>query len=114
MTDPFSPTIPAPEDPSVQGWINQAKEDLTQRLGIPVEQIDLISFELKVWSDAGLGCPQPGMNYIQVPQDGYLIVLRAEGLLYNYHGGGSGDPSPFLCENYASNDEFLPPPGIDE
>jgi hypothetical protein len=114
VTDPFSPTIPAPGDPGIQGWITQAKKDLAQRLSIPVEQIDLTNFELKVWSDAGLGCPQPGMNYIQVPQDGYLIVLRADGRVYNYHGGGSGDPSPFLCENFTGNDEFLPPPSIDE
>jgi hypothetical protein len=59
----------------------------------------LLSFELKVWSDAGLGCPQPGMAYIQVPQDGYLIILRANNQLYNYHGGGRGDNPPFLCQN---------------
>ena len=80
----ISPTVPAPENPVVQGWIQQAKEDLAQRLSTSIEQVELIRFEAKVWPDPGLGCPQPGMNYIQVPQEGYLIVLRSGDKRYNY------------------------------
>ena len=36
------------------------------------------------------------MAYIQVPVDGSFIQLRAGGVLYDYHSGGSRDP--FLCE----------------
>jgi hypothetical protein len=84
--------------PSLQIWVDLAKEDLAQRLDFPVDDIELLAFELKEWSDASFGCPQPGMSYAQVPQDGYLITLQAADQVYNYHGGGGGDLSPFLCQ----------------
>ena len=74
----------------------QAKEDLAVRLGISPNQIALLSYEEVVWPDASLGCPQPGMAYIQVPQDGALIRLSAKGQVYDYHSGGNR--GVFLCE----------------
>jgi hypothetical protein len=41
--------------------------------------------EEKDWPDSSLGCPQPGMAYLQVITPGYLIVLRALGNDYMYH-----------------------------
>ena len=84
--------------PGVQGWVAEAKEDLANRLSISTSEIELLSFESKVWSDAGLGCPKPGMVYAQVLQEGYLIRLAAGDETYNYHGGGDGSQPPFLCE----------------
>jgi len=105
--------------PAVQNWIDQAEEDLSQRLGISTEEIELVSFENKVWSDSSLGCPQPSMRYLQVQKEGYLIRLRIGNELYNYHG--SDETPPFLCEQASlllpltapKKDEFIPPPGSD-
>ena len=105
--------------PAVQTWINHAQKDLAQRLGIATNEIELVSFETKTWPDSSLGCPQPGMRYLQVLKEGYLILLRAGNDLYNYHGS-SGTP-PFLCQQLAflkppltpKVDEFVPPPGSD-
>ena len=80
---------------AVQGWIDQATVDLAQRTSLPVEGIELIAFELKEWSDSSLGCPQPGMMYAQVLQEGYLIRLQAGDQVYTYHCGRG---APFLCE----------------
>ncbi|MGD9318190.1 MAG: hypothetical protein PVG56_15245, partial [Anaerolineae bacterium] len=63
------------------------------------------------WSDGSLGCPQPGMAYKQVPQEGVLIRLSVSGTIYNYHGGGSRDP--FLCQHKFKNTEPLPGLGND-
>ncbi len=109
----------APPPPAVQTWINHAQKDLAQRLGIATNEIELVSFETKTWPDSSLGCPQPGMRYLQVLKEGYLILLRAGNDLYNYHGS-SGTP-PFLCQQLAllkppltpKVDEFVPPPGSD-
>ena len=76
--------------------VDQAKEDLAQRLNISTAEIELLSFEAKVWSDSSLGCPQPGMRYLQVLSEGYLIRLSAGDQTYNYHGGGNR--APFLCQ----------------
>ena len=89
---PAEPTF----QPGVQNWVDQAKEDLAQRLKISSAEIELLSFETKVWSDSSLGCPQPGMRYLQVLQEGYLIRLSTGDQVYNYHGGGNR--APFLCE----------------
>jgi hypothetical protein len=82
--------------PGMESLIEKAREDLAQRLAVPITQIDLIEAKSVVWPDASMGCPQPGMAYIQVPQDGALIVLQAEGKAYEYHSGGNR--GLFLCE----------------
>jgi hypothetical protein len=89
------PPSPSALPPAAQEWVNQAITDLAQRTGLPLEEIEFLSFELREWSDSSLGCPQPGMMYAQVPQDGYLIQLRVDEQVYNYHGSGD---TPFLCE----------------
>jgi hypothetical protein len=97
--------------------IIQAKEDLAERLGISPNQIALLSFEAVVWPDSSLGCPQPGMRYLQVPMDGALMRLGVDTEMYFYHSGGAQDP--FLCEQTSQIiprvnpkfDELVPPPG---
>ena len=37
------------------------------------------------WNDSSLGCPKPGMNYLQVVTPGYRITLEAQGRRYEYH-----------------------------
>jgi hypothetical protein len=73
-----------------------AKEDLANRLNISTDSIEIITVELVTWPNSGMGCPQPGMEYAQVPVDGLLIQLSVDGVEYNYHSGGSRDP--FLCQ----------------
>jgi len=83
------------EDAEYPGPVAVAVSDLATRLGIDESAIKLVSFDAVVWPDGGLGCPQPGMAYTQVPVDGALIVLSAEGREFRYHSGGVRDP--FLC-----------------
>jgi len=83
----------APESEAV---VHMAANDLTQRLSLAPEAIQLISVEPVEWSDASLGCPQPGMMYAQVITPGYLVVLEAEGEQYTYHT--DMDRFVVLCE----------------
>jgi len=92
------PTVSVSSD--LQPLVDQAVADLAQRLSIEPAQVELVKFEFVVWPDAGLGCPQPGMEYLQVLSDGYLIQLRVGKRIYAYHGGERR--GPFLCENPAS------------
>ncbi|GIV77548.1 MAG: hypothetical protein KatS3mg050_1942 [Litorilinea sp.] len=93
---PTSQEAPMPTSAPVSNpLVQQAMADLAQRLSIPTEEITLVSYEEVVWPDASMGCPQPGMAYIQVPQDGARIVLQAGGQTYVYHSGGNRPP--FLC-----------------
>lgn len=104
---------PTPASPFLQKLVTQASEDLARRLGIDVDQIDLVEFKAVVWPDGSLGCPRPDMAYIQVQQEGTLIRLQVGGRIYEYHSGGNRPP--FLCEQPSGKpiegDSLLPPPG---
>lgn len=97
-----SPTT-APEEettmqnPSNNPLVEQAIADLAGRLNIDAGEIEVVSIEEVTWPDAALGCPQPGMVYAQMLQDGVRIMLGAGGTEYDYHS--SADGPPFLCEN---------------
>ncbi len=106
-TTEMTPVTPA--DPNLQNLIGKAKEDLAQRLNVLLTQINLIEAKAVVWPDASLGCPQPGMRYKQVPEDGALIVLQVNGITYEYHNGDRR--GLFLCQK--AHKEASPPPPID-
>lgn len=107
MTMLVIPTIPTPSDPDLKKLITQANGDLAGRVSVPVDQIEVLEARAVVWPDASLGCPQPGMRYKQVPVDGALIRLRANGQVYEYHRGGSR--GLFLCEQPLKVQKGTPP-----
>jgi hypothetical protein len=98
-------------EPGLEGLVKEAREDLAGRLSISVDQIELLAARAVVWPDGGLGCPQPGMAYKQVPQEGVLVRLGAGGNVYNYHGGGSR--GLFLCQQKLKPSKPLPSLGHD-
>jgi len=71
-----------PEYPPV---VDMAKNDLAGRLNIAVEQVRLVKQERKDWPDTSLGFPEEGKSYAQVITPGFVIVLEANGRLYEYH-----------------------------
>jgi hypothetical protein len=76
--------------------VDQAKADLTQRLGVDAAEVSVVSSEEVTWPDGSLGCPEPGMHYTQALVPGNRTVLEAGGKQYHYHSGGHR--APFLCE----------------
>lgn len=113
QSEPQKESLPMTQPPQpssgMESLIEKAKEDLAQRLSIATTEISLVETREVVWPDASLGCPQPGMKYKQVPEDGALIVLEAQGVTYEYHNGGSR--GLFLCEKVYKDPN--PPPKID-
>jgi len=105
-----TPPIPPPPGSTENQLVVAAREDLADRLGIPVEQIELITLEAVTWPDGSLGCPEPGVEYIQVQREGTLIRLRVGTRIYQYHSGGSRPP--FLCEHPSVDMELPPPSGF--
>lgn len=69
--------------------------DLADRLGVDRADIDIVEARAVTWGDSSLGCPQPGMQYLQRITDGSLVDLRVDGVDYHYRGG---DPLT-LCEH---------------
>jgi hypothetical protein len=83
-------------DPLLQSIVDRAIADLAARLAIDPGRITPLTARAVVWPDRAIGCPQPGMNYLQVRVDGAKIELLVDGRTYAYHLGGSR--GLFLCE----------------
>ena len=56
----------------------------------------VVSTESVTWNDGSLGCPKPGMSYIQMIIQGYRVIVEAGGQRYDYRAGSSGEPK--RCE----------------
>ena len=93
----MTPSIRPPTDSGMQSLVEKAKDDLAKRLSISVTQIRLVEAKEVVWPDSSLGCPQEGMMYAQVLTDGYLVLLEANGQVYEYHT--SRDKVVVHCKN---------------
>ncbi len=65
--------------------LEAAIADLAARLNIAEADVRVDGVEKRMWNDASLGCPQPGMMYAQVITPGFLIRLSAGGKVYTYH-----------------------------
>lgn len=88
--------FPGQIEPALAGFVDQAKADLAGVLGVDAATITEVSSVLVTWPDAAIGCPEPDMQYIQLPEDGALIELEVGGTVYRYHSGGDRT-APFLC-----------------
>ena len=69
--------------------VEQAVSDLSERLEVDLEEIEVKSVEAAEFSDASLGVPEPGKTYAQVITPGYIIQLEIEGKTYRYHASQS-------------------------
>jgi hypothetical protein len=91
---PSEETIPAEALPA--GLLDTLKSDLATRTGVAVDAILFVSAEFVIWNDGSLGCPEPGVSYIQILIEGYRVILSADGTNYDYRTG-RGDEF-ILCE----------------
>jgi hypothetical protein len=97
-------------DPALQPLIELAQNDLATQFNIAPADTEVLEARAVTWPDRGLGCPRPGMVYIQVQVDGALIRLRHGDKVYQYHSG-AGRP-PVLCDTPQKIvDPMQPPPG---
>ncbi len=62
-----------------------ARNRLAHELGCEPSSILVDKVEEVEWSDSSLGCPQPGMMYMQVITPGYRITLEHAGQRYIMH-----------------------------
>ncbi len=70
--------------------------DASAIAGVDAGDVIVISTESVTWNDGSLGCPKPGVMYIQQIIAGYRVVVEAGGERYDYRAGSSGEPK--RCE----------------
>ena len=79
-----------PSDPLLQPAADAARELTATTLGIEPEDVTVTAIEPVDWSDASLGCPQPGYVYAQVITPGYSVTVEADGQTYEVHMDSQG------------------------
>ena len=82
-----SPTVTVP--PEAAPLVAQAQADAATRTSIPANAWTVVVVQPKEWPDASLGCPKPGVMYIQVVTRGYLIILSSGGRTLEYHASAT-------------------------
>ena len=65
-------------------------DDAAARSGVARDQLVVARAEPVTWPDGGLGCPEPGMMYIQVLVDGYWVVVQTGKQELDYRGSERG------------------------
>ena len=65
--------------------VEQVRADAAHRAGVAPAETHILRVEARDWSDASLGCPQPGRQYAQVVTPGYLVVAWAANRELEYH-----------------------------
>lgn len=105
--------------------LNAAIQALGDQLGTPLTTADLTSWtwEEEFFSDASLGCPQPGMAYAQQITRGFKITLIYNGITYDYRltpdgqvvilcgseAGSAATPAPVAPAQQPANTATLAP-----
>lgn len=72
-----------------------AIETLAAELGIAKDAIEVESVTEVDWRNSSLGCPKPGMAYLDAITSGHKVTLRANGQIYNVH---EADNQAFVCK----------------
>ena len=86
---------PSGKQLSAREQIDFSKQNLAERLGIPVDEIEISGATPVMWRSGAMGCPKPGMSYTQALVPGIWLLLKANGNLYRYHATPQGQP--FYC-----------------
>lgn len=98
---PSGPVSIPPSGEAVPGTVPEALLERIIAAAAVVARVDpsavmVVSTEAVTWNDGSLGCPKPGVMYIQQIIAGYRVVVEAGGKRYDYRVGSSGEPK--LCE----------------
>jgi hypothetical protein len=81
----------APMTSAEQTAATRAREALARELRTNADDIKVIEVAATEWRDSALGCPKPGVSYLQVITPGYRIALEWMGKRYEYHSDRQGN-----------------------
>jgi hypothetical protein len=81
--------VVGPPDPPYA--VIAAEQKLSKELGMPVDEIDFVSFERVEWPDACLGFAEVGEMCAEVLTPGWLVILDAKGQRFEFHTDRNGE-----------------------
>ncbi|MBN1579729.1 MAG: META domain-containing protein [Anaerolineae bacterium] len=84
--------VEAPEE-----VLQAARQLLLERLNTTAAEITVVSAKAVQWRDSSLGCPRPGVGYLQVITSGFWVELEVKRTIYSVHTNQDGSQA-VLCE----------------
>lgn len=68
-----------------------AQQVVANFLSVPTAAVAVVSTEAQEFNDSSLGCPEPGMSYLQALTPGHRVIVEAEGRRFDIRvSGGYG------------------------
>jgi hypothetical protein len=93
---------PAPAEPAAPSQFTEpeqrAREAVAARLQIAVDFIEVVSSHAFNFPDSSLGCPQPGMAYVQSITPGYRVLVTANSEQFDVRVSGGRS---LICDQAA-------------
>lgn len=81
--------VTAPPDPASPATI--AQQVVADFLSVPIAEVAVVSTAAQEFNDSSLGCPEPGMSYLQALTPGHRVIVEAEGRRFDIRvSGGHG------------------------
>lgn len=74
-------------DPAV---VRRILRDAASHAGVPVASARLQRVERSRWPSSALGCPEPGMVYVQAVVDGWRVLIETPGSVLDYRVDARG------------------------
>lgn len=71
-----------------------AIDTLASELGVAKDQVFVDTVRAVEWRDSSLGCPKPGVAYLDVMSSGHRVLLRVDGQVHAVHEAGN---RAFVC-----------------
>lgn len=101
-TDSEPRTPPAETNPATV-----AKRVIAEFLSVPMTDVTLVSSQEQEFSDSSLGCPEPGMSYLQALTSGHQVIVEADGRRFDIRvSGGHGK----ICHRQKTRKKPRKPP----
>jgi hypothetical protein len=79
-----------------------ARQLVADFLSVPMAEVTVVSSQAQEFNDSSLGCPEPGMSYMQVLTPGHRVIVEADGRRFDIRvAGGHGK----ICHRLKSDKE---------
>jgi len=93
----YDSSTPVTDGPAAQEMVEIALQIASKHLSVPASELEVLRIDAVDWRDSSLGCPDPGMEYMQVITPGHLALVSYKGgPVHRVHmARGRG----FVCES---------------
>jgi len=91
----ISDAAPAQSSAAKEAAARLAVDALSKKLSVEPNIIEVVHMAAMEWPNSSLGCPRPGMQYLQVITRGWLALLQTGKKAYRVH---IGNKQAIVCD----------------